>query len=185
MAAMLLQMERSNFRSKNLFCDGLQFEHFIHQVVDIGGSNVKIRFVPEACVGGFKELEPGSFCCCCSDKDLVHIGQVETEKRQRFIKIVTAVPKPGDGLRQHTQELLGGLVQTKSGHTELSVLLLTLRDPQEAQGVLVPAGNFPVLVGGFRNDEIVGADGANDVSIFKDPMIGLQYSHGKGIAFTK
>ena len=173
MAAMGPQPGLDNPGPVDLFCDGLQLEHFVHQVVDVFCRNFKIRFVPEACVGAFKELEPGSFFCCCSDKDLVDIMQVETEKRQAFIQIVAAIPKPGDGLRQHTQELLGGLVQTKSGHTELSVLLLSFRDPQEAQGVLVPAGDFPVLVGGFGNGEIVGADAADDVSIFIDPMIGL------------
>lgn len=185
MAAMWLQMGRNNGGPENLFCDSLQLEHFVHQVVDIGGCNVKIRLVPEACVGGFQELEPRSFGGCCSDKDLVHIGQVKAEKRQRFIEIVAAVPKPSDSLRQHTQELLGGLVQTKSGHTELSVLLLAFRDPQETQGVLVPAGDFPLLVGGFGNEELVGADAADDVSIFIDPMIGLEYRHGKGVAFAE
>lgn len=122
MAAMLLQTGLDNFGPVDFFCDGLQLAHFVHQVVDIACIDLEIRFVPEARVGAFKEMEPGFFLNCCSDKDLVHIWQVETEKRQRLIEIVTAVSKTGDGLRQHTQELLSGLVQAKSSHTELSVL---------------------------------------------------------------
>lgn len=74
-------------------------------------------------------------------------------------------------------------MQAESGHAELFALLLVFRDPQEAHGVLVPAGEFFVWVGG--NGEVVGVDGAGDVSIFKDPMIGLKYSNGKGIAFVE
>lgn len=76
-------------------------------------------------------------------------------------------------------------MQTKSCHAELSVLLLTFRDPQEDHGIFVPAVDFFVLVGGFRNGQLVGADSADDISIFIDPMIGLKYSNGKGVAFVE
>jgi hypothetical protein len=86
------------FRSENFFCDGLKLDHFVHHVMDVFCRNFKIRFVPEACIGAFKEMKSHSFLVSCSDKDLIDIMQVETEERQAFIKIVTVHPETGDGL---------------------------------------------------------------------------------------
>lgn len=76
----------------------MQFDHFVHHVVDISCRDLKIRFVTESCVGAFEEMESRSFFYCCSVKDLVDIGEVETEEGKAFVEVVAAIPEAGDGL---------------------------------------------------------------------------------------